>query len=237
MSTILVAKTMLFFDVVGTLIYVKGSVGGRYSMVAQSWGVVLEPTLIQQRFGQVMGAFPRLDFRSHPPDFWENVERDWWYRLVWQVVQGEQFRDFAGFFDQLWLHFAQGSTWSVYPEVKAVLTQLKAQGIPLVAVTNFDSRVLRVLADLDLDSYFQRIVYSAQVGSAKPEAEIFLAALAGQDPATVLHIGDSWTEDVLGAEGVGIRALWLQRDTDATSHPRRITSLRDLLLPPLTVIG
>jgi putative hydrolase of the HAD superfamily len=47
----------------------------------------------------------------------------------------------------------------------------------------------------------------------KPAPAIFHAALeaAGCRPDQAVHIGDSLTHDIAGAQGVGIRSIWLNR--------------------------
>lgn len=56
------------------------------------------------------------------------------------------------------------------------------------------------------------IVVSARVGTIKPHPAIFAAALQALDdpaPASVLHVGDDWAADVVGARNAGWRAAWL----------------------------
>ena len=61
------------------------------------------------------------------------------------------------------------------------------------------------------------IVVSQRVGRIKPHPAIFataLAALGGPAPERVLHVGDDWAADVVGAKVVGWRAAYL----DARPH-------------------
>ncbi|WP_287129666.1 HAD-IA family hydrolase, partial [Candidatus Cyanaurora vandensis] len=195
----------VFLDAAGTLIGVKGSVGEIYRQVAQDWGVDLDAAVLQQQFRQACQAVPPVDFSRGD---WEAAERQWWYGVVWQTVGGEQFPDFAGYFAVLYDRFAQGEAWEPYPEVVAVLTVLQARGLPLVVVSNFDQRLIQVLRELGLSSYFQAVVYSSLVGHAKPDPAIFTYALARVQlrPAQVLHVGDSRRADLLGAQQAGLRA-------------------------------
>ena len=54
---------------------------------------------------------------------------------------------------------------------------------------------------------------SEDVGATKPASAIFRVALAGLGvaPARATMIGDSWENDVLGARGCGMAAVWLNR--------------------------
>lgn len=51
---------VLFFDAVGTLFRVRGSVGQVYSQVAAEYGVRVDPQALDRAFGQVL---PRLQPR------------------------------------------------------------------------------------------------------------------------------------------------------------------------------
>jgi FMN phosphatase YigB (HAD superfamily) len=56
------------------------------------------------------------------------------------------------------------------------------------------------------------IVVSQRVGIIKPHPAIFAAAraaLGAPPPDRILHVGDDWAADVVGAKGVGWRAAWL----------------------------
>jgi HAD superfamily hydrolase (TIGR01509 family) len=56
------------------------------------------------------------------------------------------------------------------------------------------------------------IVVSQRVGTIKPHPAIFasaLEALGGPEPARVLHVGDDWAADVVGAKRAGWAAAYL----------------------------
>ena len=57
------------------------------------------------------------------------------------------------------------------------------------------------------------LAISGEVGAAKPDPAIFRHALArlGVAPERVTMVGDSWENDVLGALGSGMAAVWLNR--------------------------
>lgn len=119
----------------------------------------------------------------------------------------------------------------VYPEVMVALTALRAR-VPLALVTNADASFLfATLAHNHLA--FDTIVYSEQEAVYKPHPRIFQAALerVGADPAEVLYAGDSPTEDILGAAGLGIPAVWINRRQEEwlLPEPRPAYEVPDLL--------
>jgi FMN phosphatase YigB (HAD superfamily) len=61
--------------------------------------------------------------------------------------------------------------------------------------------------------HFSDVVTSESCRSYKPRVDIFLKALSmiGLSNNEVLHIGDSYQNDVLGAKAAGIPSLWINR--------------------------
>jgi 2-haloacid dehalogenase/putative hydrolase of the HAD superfamily len=111
---------------------------------------------------------------------------------------------------------------------------LDACPVPICVVSNIDTDDLdAVVAHHQLDLPVR--VTSEDVRSYKPRPEIFLAALdrLGLTARDVLHVGDSLTSDVGGANALGIPVAWVNRH----ARPRpphasigyEITDLRDLL--------
>ncbi len=67
--------------------------------------------------------------------------------------------------------------------------------------------------------YLAAIVVSQRIGTIKPQPAIFEAAaiaLGGPAPASILHVGDDWDADVVGARRMGWRAAYvLGRPSDS----------------------
>jgi HAD superfamily hydrolase (TIGR01509 family) len=83
------------------------------------------------------------------------------------------------------------------------------------------------------------VVVSQRVGTIKPHPAIFAATAAalGNPPArTILHVGDDWTADVVGAARVGWRTAYLDArpaDSPLPSSVRDTTVVPDLELTAL----
>lgn len=77
------------------------------------------------------------------------------------------------------------------------------------------------LRQCGLDQHVDILVVSEEVGVSKPGARIFEVALdrAGVAPGDAVMFGDSWTNDVEGARGAGIRAVWFNRDGREAPDP------------------
>ncbi len=67
----------------------------------------------------------------------------------------------------------------------------------------------RVLELRNVRRLFTATIYSADIGWAKPRKEIFQAALneLATPPAETLHVGDIERTDIVGAIGMGMRAI------------------------------
>ena len=131
--------------------------------------------------------------------------------------------------------FSEPSTWAVFPEVRATLASLRAKGLRLAVISNWDSRLRPLLGKLGLAEEFEEIVVSSEVGAEKPAPAIFEAALGlmGASPGEALHVGDDLVSDYEGAAAMGMEAALLVRRGDAPAHARSVTSL-DGLLPILS---
>ncbi|AWD67601.1 HAD family hydrolase [Priestia megaterium] len=92
-----------------------------------------------------------------------------------------------------------------------VLKELKKKGLLLGMITNgfTDFQWMNIKA-LGIDHYFDTILVSEQEGIKKPHKDIFLRALKALDVSAEesVYIGDHPENDVLGARGAGMHAVW-----------------------------
>ena len=101
-----------------------------------------------------------------------------------------------------------------FADAAPMLRELRARGLRLVVVSNWDCSLPEVLERVGLRELVDEVVASAVAGAAKPAAAIFGAGLAAARcaPAQAVHVGDSRANDVEGARAAGIRALLLDRE-------------------------
>jgi putative hydrolase of the HAD superfamily len=106
--------------------------------------------------------------------------------------------------------------FEAYPDAIPALRGLRDRGQRLVAVSNWDCSLPKVLERCGLGDLLDGAVSSAVAGVRKPDPAIFAPALelAGCAPEEALHVGDTPEEDVSGARAAGIRPLLIDRDGD-----------------------
>lgn len=208
---------VIFLDAVGTLFGVKGSVGKVYSEMAQRFGVEVSDSALDQAFLQSFPAAPPPIFPGTAADDIPECEFEWWHIVALRTFQQagvlDQFSDFSAFFTELYTHFATGEPWFVYPDVRPSLEHWQQLGIELGVLSNFDSRLYSVLKDLDLAQFFTSVTISTEVGTAKPDAQIFAVGLNKHNclAEAAWHIGDSLKEDYQGAKAAGLKAVLIKR--------------------------
>jgi putative hydrolase of the HAD superfamily len=116
--------------------------------------------------------------------------------------------------------------FSAYPDAAPALGALRDRGLRLIAVSNWDCALPRVLERCGIERMLDGVVTSAEAGARKPDPAIFTAALelAGCEAGEALHVGDTADEDVAGARAAGIRPLLIDRDGGEGD----ISSLREI---------
>jgi putative hydrolase of the HAD superfamily len=129
----------------------------------------------------------------------------------------------------------RGYKWEfkVYDDVLSTLETLKKRKLILGLISNVAQDMESTYERLGLQPYLDFKVTSAEVGYDKPRPEIFLAALkkAAVKPKEALYVGDQYQVDIIGARGVGIKALLIDRNdyfSDITDCPR-IRSLDQII--------
>ncbi len=100
--------------------------------------------------------------------------------------------------------------WStLLPGVRQTLEAFHRAGLPVVVVSNSDGSAADIVDRQGLRDLVRGVVDSHVIGIEKPDRGIFDHALAlvGASPGTVLHVGDIYDVDVVGACGAGLHAM------------------------------
>jgi len=217
---------IIFLDAAGTLFDVRGSVGEVYAQLAKNFGVTVKSEDLNAAFYQSFASASPMTFPGIEAAKIPQLEFDWWLAVSAKAFQiagvFHHFSDYPKFFAELYAHFATAEPWFVYPDVLPALNKWQQQGIELAVVSNFDSRLYPVLKALNLAEYFTSVTISTEVGAAKPQPEIFTAALQKHNctAENVWHIGDSFKADYCGAKAAGLQAIWLNRQQEKVAESK-----------------
>ncbi|MGE0387946.1 MAG: HAD-IA family hydrolase [Gammaproteobacteria bacterium] len=223
----------LSLDATGTLMTLASPVGEVYAEHARRSGVDLAPAALAAAFRREFRAMPPMAFPGLAASALGDAERDWWRTLVLRVVGGARVIDpFEPFFARLYDDLGDPGQWRLYPDALPALRRLAAASVPVAVVSNFDSRLRDILDGLGVAGLLRCLVFSTATGAAKPDPEIFHAALAalGLPARCVLHAGDDPSADYAGARAAGLQARLVVRDP-ASARPagiRCVASLTDL---------
>jgi putative hydrolase of the HAD superfamily len=119
--------------------------------------------------------------------------------------------------------------FALFDDVLDTMRTLKQRNFVLGLLTNLTNGVDSFSQELGVGPYLDFIVNPKEVGADKPQPQIFLAALerAEVSASEAVHVGDQYKIDVVGARGVGINPILIDRYDlypEVTDCPR----IRDL---------
>jgi putative hydrolase of the HAD superfamily len=199
----------VLFDAGDTLLAPAPSFQGRFVAVAAAAGLPLEEAAVDAAIAEAVRA-------AEWPSDWTDpaTQRGFWvgfYRRVLAALGHEQGMAlaealFAAF-------FSDPAGYRLFDDVRPALEALAGRGVTLGVVSNFEPWLEDVLALQGVDHLFAAVAISGKLGVAKPDPEIFRAALkeAGAEPEATVHVGDQPVNDVAAARAVGITPVLIDR--------------------------
>lgn len=177
----------------------------------------------------------------------EDILKYWWktFREKLELVNGENFKTQHEValenFRELARHFQctmepeillerMEKHWCSSPLYDDAKEFLQSCSLPIYFVTNSDNQYIRE----EIKRYSLHpagVITSEEAKYSKPRKEIFLYALKKADisPEEVIHVGDSLEGDVKCPSSVGIRSIWINRESQPVPvGVESIDNLRDL---------
>lgn len=214
----------IIFDAADTLLRPEPSVAEVYKCVAERYGVVVSVDAIKARFQPAI----RIHFADAVSN--EQLDRARWQQLVYEVLE----TDDARVFDDLWQHFAEPGSWRLFDDVASTWSWLVEQGFRIGIGSNFDARLLNIVAAMPPLAGAEQVFVSSKLGFRKPATEFFRAIeqQLGVEPDQLMLVGDSRHADFEGAVRAGWSAVWLDRSAGGSSQTAEssdaISSLAEL---------
>jgi putative hydrolase of the HAD superfamily len=210
---------VVLFDVGETLIGPRSTFGAVYSGVLERLGLSLPADRLESSLRGVWAEMDRsipagADRYAHFPggetEYWRRFARSTLERARGGTVE-ESLLD--KLLDGLRAAFRGKAAWTVYPDVLPVLGELRSEGVRLGVVSNWDSRLPRLLDELGLSPFFDAIGVSHLEGVEKPDPELFHRVLERMDGRAndALHVGDIPEVDLAGARAAGVDGILIDR--------------------------
>jgi putative hydrolase of the HAD superfamily len=167
-----------------------------------------------------------------------------WNQMMTTLLAGAGVQGAAGLASWLRDEQPRANLWRkpIAPMV-ALARELKERGVKVAVLSNSEGGLADLFAEIGLAELFEAIIDSGRVGVEKPDPRIFAHTLAqvGGDPHHAVHIGDSWSADVVGALGAGWRAIYYPSRAaaapDLTDARVRIAHTADDARAALTAFG
>jgi putative hydrolase of the HAD superfamily len=221
----------VFFDVGNTLLYAEPSVSEVCRQVLAEAGHVRDLHVIDS-YMPLVDAYYEERY-AEDDAFWTDEERT---SSVWVGMYSLLCRE-LGIEDEavaiarrVYDEFGRPDRWALYDDVCPAFGRIKAMGLSVGIISNWDSRLVGLLNGLGLGEVVDVIVSSADVGLHKPDPRIFELACsrAGVSPHEAAHVGDHHYADVLGASAVGMRAVLIDRHGTLDAGASPIYSLDEL---------
>jgi len=215
----------VFFDWMNTLAHPEPDRHELYCQVAQELGIELSP---QKVIRGIYAADEQLP-AGIPMKWGEGKDEEPFIRFQ-EIILAEAGvklpRETIRKIPKRLKQLLEGTSFALYDDVLSTLKTLKQRGLILGLISNL------YIGRAGLDPYLDFVVTSKEVGANKPEPPIFLLALqrAGVDASEAVYVGDQYQTDVVGARGVGIRPILIDRYDlmPGVSDCPRIHSLTEL---------
>jgi len=221
----------VFFDWMNTLTHAEPDRHEQFCQIAQELGVDLSPHKVIQGIYAAGTQLPA----GAPYQWQESEDPEIFIRYIKIILceAGVKLpRDKVLEILKRISRSAKVENYVLYDDVLPTLEKLKKRGLIVGLITSLTKDMNLICSGLGLAPYLDFVVTSKEVGANKPEPPIFLAALerAGVSASEAVYVGDQYETDVVGARGVGINPVLIDRYDLLTkvSDCPRINSLTDL---------
>mmetsp|Transcript_26022 Transcript_26022/g.54798 ORF Transcript_26022/g.54798 Transcript_26022/m.54798 type:complete len:402 (+) Transcript_26022:50-1255(+) len=225
-------------DVTGTLVSFLGRIEDHYGNAARTCGIEITPQE-QRNMSRCFNQAYRETSASHPCFGNSKISsKEWWRRCVKRSFDllGTNMTDseHERVFQRVYSTFGSHAAYGAFPDAIPFLKWAHRRGISCGVISNADERYGdSILPMLGLGDDMQFFCFSKNVGFEKPHKKIFEAAISEAEPwlclekwmgtgsqagertplkpEEILHIGNDFKKDYVGAKEAGFHAVLLDR--------------------------
>lgn len=226
----------VIFDWFNTLAHYEPSREEVHSRALRDFGIIVEPDRLILPFQKADNFFfdeiYKLPLRNRASE--EQTKLYTRYEEIVLTELGVQFDSklLLDIFKRGNQLFSKVSDFALFEDVLPELQALDKRNSIIGLLTNLSRDMESLCRKLDMEEYIDFIVTPSEAGADKPDPAIFRLALhkAGVNTEEVVYIGDQYKIDILGARGVGMNAVLIDRyniSNEIKDCPR-ITSLAEL---------
>jgi putative hydrolase of the HAD superfamily len=221
----------VFFDVGETLVHVEPSFADLFAGILRAEGVPRSPEQVREASEHIYAGFSRA---ARDGSMWTtSAERS---RAFWTSIYAAMLEDLgvaaAHLPGRMYEEFTRLENYALFDDVRPTLAMLRAAGLDLGVVSNFEAWLEEWFGVHDLVETFPVRVISGLEGIEKPDERIYRLALdrAGVAASEAVYVGDNPEFDVDPPRAVGMFPVLVDRRGRHPEHPgARVTDLRDLL--------
>ena len=195
--------------------------------------------------GEIVSKISKMIYETGNAQSASQVDSYWWnsFRTLFENSYGENFKTqreletkslvdtiehFGSSVDGNILSNEMFDYWRRPPIFEESKQFFQDCPVPIYIVSNIDRA--DILEAIDFHGLNPQAVFTSEdANSYKPRKELFEIALkkTGLSAGEVLHIGDSLSSDIKGANSVGINAIWINRT--GKDIPDKVTVVSNLL--------
>ena len=225
----------VFFDADDTIVELNGSLGKLYADVAKRHNVDLCADSINSRVIDVWNSI-RLEYRNEAGNYTTSPQREkaMWIKFIGLLLDDvcrEPIRDTL--YHSIYEEFAYARSRALKKDVLAFVGYLAERDMVLGVLSNNDSRICRLLDDMQIASHFDHVIPTAEIGYKKPSPRCFdiVRERLGFEAKELLYIGDNVETDYHGARSAGWNALCFnEKGSDYEIDPaHQFASYSDLI--------
>ncbi len=219
--------TTITFDCYGTLIDWEAGILPTLRSVLAAHGQTLPDAALVELYGEFEAEAESGPYRTYR-NVLESVVRKFGERCGFHPSPGE-LRS---------LHESVPA-WPAFPDTVVALQRLQ-QRYKLAVISNIDDDLFAETRK-KLGVAFAAVITAQQAQSYKPSLNNFRLALQklGIEPSRLLHAGQSVYHDVIPAQSLGIRAVWVNRRSarPGVGAVRAASGQPDLEVPDLATLA